>query len=290
MPLRSLGFEPILLRGPAFALGFYEDPASRTYTDVDLLVPLAELAPARAVLSRLGFVDRTVSGVIAGDRPTYALTWVRPADSANVDLHYSLRGIGASAQPVWDVLTEPGQTETLTVGSLEATVLNLPGRALVAALHAAAHGAMVEKPIRDLSKALECLSAADWRAATALARRLEAIDAFAVGLRLLPAGRELADRLDLPSRTSVESALRASTAPPMALGFDWLARTQGTGAKARLIARKLAPRPDFMRAWSPLARRGPAGLVGAYGLRLIWLARHAVPALVAWWGARERVR
>jgi hypothetical protein len=287
--LRSADLEPILLRGPALARALYEDQASRVYVDIDLLVPPEGLSLAEAVLLRLGFSDRTVSGVIAGDRPTYAHTWVRPADSAMVDLHYTMHGIGVSAGQACEVLSERAQTEPLTVGAIDVTVLRPPGCALVVALHAAAHGARVEKPLEDLERAIDRLPLEHWRSGAILADRLRATEAFAVGLRLLPAGNELAGRLGLPRDVSVESVLRAATPPPMALGFEWLARTRGTTARVRLVARKVVPGAEFMRAWSPLARRGPVGLFCAYGLRVLWLARHAVPGLIAWSRARRQV-
>jgi hypothetical protein len=179
------------------------------------------------------------------------------------------------------------ETETISVGGASVAILDAPGRALVVALHAAHHGVHVEKPLDDLARALELLPAPAWEAASALAARLDAMPAFSTGLRLLPRGCEVASRLELPVDRSTETILRASSPPPMALGFDWLAATPGLRAKARLVARKIVPDAAFMRAWSPLARRGRAGLVAACGWRLVWLAWHAAPGLRAWRRARK---
>jgi hypothetical protein len=282
--LRTAGVEAVLLRGPAIARWLYEDANARSYVDVDLLVPLSDVEHAEQVLAGLGFSDYTVEGVLGHDRPTYAHTWLR-RDGAAVDLHYAL--LGARLQParIWDVLA--AETETISVLGTEVRVASPPGRALVVALHAAHHGVGVGQPLDDLARALELLPAALWEKAHELAARLDAQEAFATGLRLLEPGRELAHSLGLPPTRSTETALRAGTPPPMALGFEWLATTRGLRGKAGLVARKIVPAPRFMRAWSPLARRGRTGLAAAYAWRLLWLARHAGPGFVAWRRARK---
>jgi hypothetical protein len=178
----------------------------------------------------------------------------------------------------------------MSVREISVDVLKPAGLAVVVALHAAQHGVWVEKPLDDLGRALELLPDEIWAAASALAARLAATPAFATGIRMLAPGEELATRLDLPAGGSVETTLRASTAPPTALGFDWLARTPGGRAKVRLVVRKLVPDAAFMRAWSPVARRGPVGLAAAYVWRLLWLARHAPSGFRAWRQARRAVR
>jgi hypothetical protein len=137
---------------------------------------------------------------------------------------------------------------------------------------------------------LEQLSLEDWREVRQLAERLEAHPAFAAGLRLTPPGRSVAAELELLPTTSVETVLRSTSAPTMSLGFDWLARTHGFMRKARFVARKVAPPPAFMRAWTPLARRGRLGLATAYLWRVTSLAVRAGPAYVAWRNARRAVR
>ena len=184
-----------------------------------------------------------------------------------------------SGEAAWKVLAAE-LTESFALGSVAVTVLQAPGQALVISLHAAAHGARVSKPLNDLRLALERLPYGTWQAAAALAGRLQATEAFAAGLSLLPQGYELTGRLGLPVSPSVEVVLRASTAPPTALGFEWLSRTPGVFGKARLVARKVAPRGDFMRAWSPLARRGKAGLIAAYVFRVGWLIGTRFPGLL----------
>jgi hypothetical protein len=123
----------------------------------------------------------------------------------------------------------------------------------------------------------------------ALAARIDASEAFAAGLRLLPDGEQLAEELALPAVYSVETLLRAESAPPMSLGFDWLARTPGARRKLALVLGKLVPDKEFMRAWSPLAgRRTKSGLALAYAWRPLWLIWHSVPGFRAWLAAQKR--
>lgn len=285
--LQEAGVDSILLRGPAIARWLYDDETSRSYIDADLLVAHAEVAQAEEVLSQLGFSDNTVEGVLVDDRPTHAHTWAR-ARGVAVDLHYTLVGVGISPEKAWEILGE--ETETISVGGIAVEILRPPARAVVVALHAAQHGVQVGKPLDDLVRALDLLPDEAWAAASSLAGELEATTAFATGLSLLPPGAEVARRLGLPSERSPEMALRAGTPPPMALGFDWLTRTPGLRAKSRLVARKLAPDAAFMRAWSPLARRGRPGLAAAYLWRALWLAWHAGPGFLAWQRARRSGR
>jgi hypothetical protein len=286
--LREAGVDSILLRGPAISRWLYEDEAARSYVDTDLLIAHAELERAEKLLSGLGFSDLTVEGVLARDRPTHAHTWARRRDGVAVDLHYTLLGAQVEPEKVWDLLS--AETEAMSVGGTMVDVLQAPGRALIVALHAAQHGVDLGKPLEDLARALELLPGQVWDDASALAARLEATEAFATGLRLLPSGEGVAQRLGLPDERSTETVLRASTPPPTALGFDWLASTPGLRAKLSLVTRKIVPDPAFMRAWSPLAQRGRAGLAAAYVWRVLWLARHAWPGFRAWRRARRAAR
>jgi hypothetical protein len=126
-----------------------------------------------------------------------------------------------------------------------------------------------------------------WKAAAELAESLDATPAFAAGLRLVPSGWSLAGELGLPMDQPVAVALRAGTPPPVALGFDQLARAKGLRARVAILRHKLFPPPTFMRKWSPRAREGRLGLVLAYFWRPIWLLRKAPEGFSAWRKARR---
>lgn len=284
---RLAGIRSILLRGPSIARHVYGAGDRREYVDVDLLVAPATMTRAEDILAGRGYAHSAVLGQRPDDRPPWARTWLRSADGGNVDLHRTIVGVGIAPDEAWAVLSNEGEPVEVARVALEG--LSAGATAVVVALHAAHHGSAVHKPLGDLARAIERFPYATWEAASELADRLAATPAFASGLRLLPAGARLANRLELPREASAEIILRAGTAPPMALGFEWLTHVPGIRGKARLIAGKLVPDAEFMRAWSPAARRfGRLGLVLAYIWRLLWLAWHAPRALRTWAVARKR--
>jgi Uncharacterised nucleotidyltransferase len=277
--LRRAGVPSIVFRGPAIRHAFYADASYRAYDDVDLLVPPERLAEARAILARNGF-----SPVIDSSQ---SQPWVRD-DGVTIDLHTTIVGVEADPVSVWEELAR--DTGTLALGS---EVVDIPTRttlAFIVALHAAQHGASAGKALSDLERALEQVPPDEWGVAATLARRLEALPAFAAGLGLVPAGRERARQLELPAERSAEVALRVASAPPTAIGLQRLAATAGLASKARVIAVELVPSPAFMRSMYPIARRGAAGLAAAYAWRPFWLLRHLFPALRARRRARKEVR
>jgi hypothetical protein len=161
-------------------------------------------------------------------------------------------------------------------------VLNPPARALVLALHAAKDGTRVGRPIQDLGRAVDRLDPKIWEGAAGVAERLNASAAFGAGLGLIPEGRELRDRLGLPLNIPIEILLRTAGAPPLALGVDHFAKQRSVTKRLVLAYGKAFPPPAFMRTWSPLARRGKAGLALAYVWRPVWLVGHIGPAVAAW--------
>jgi hypothetical protein len=282
--LRAVGVRTILLRGPAVRSWLYQEDSVRAYGDIDLLIDERTIHKAAACLEELGFADVSVEGLLTGDRATHARTWSRAGRSV-VDLHTTILGVRVPNEDAWTILA--AETDFVTVAGLKVETLAEPARALMLALHAAQHGARFGPTLHDLHRAVDRLPFAIWQAAAALAERLDATGSLAVGLRLLPAGEAVASRLALPAESTVEVALRASSPPPMALGFEWLSQTPGWRGKAALAVRKLFPSAKFMRAWSPLANRGRIGLALAYLWRPVWLALHAGPAFLAWHRARK---
>jgi hypothetical protein len=284
---RDAGIRAILLKGPAVATWLYADGAPRPYGDSDLLISAAQLPVAEELLAQLGFEqyldDRDTPGwKQAGHH------WQRSRDGADVDLHTSLVGAHVSRDGLWERLTR--DTATMRVGGTTAEVLALPGRAFHVAIHAAHHGVDRARSLEDLDRAVSVVDEPTWRAAASLAGELEAMPAFATGLRLTLAGRELADRLEVSEEATVEATLLAASQPQAAMAWEQLAQAQGARTRASILMRKLMPTTRFMRAWSPLARRGGLGLAVAYAWRPFWLIAKAGPGFVAWFGARRSSR
>jgi hypothetical protein len=143
--------------------------------------------------------------------------------------------------------------------------------------------------MEDLRRALGMLPFETWEAAKSLAEQLEATEAFGTGLRLLPAGEAVAERLSLESAASVRTVLRSTSAPPLALSLAELQSIQSLGGRIRFVGRKLFPSRAYIRFVMPVARKGPLGLPVAYCWRLVRLPFRAVPAFRAWLRARRAV-
>ena len=284
--LREAGVRAVLLKGPVLRRWLYDDEPVRGFGDVDLLVGPVQLAGAGATLQRLGFRRKVpVDGV---NREACADTWVVAEDTVPVELHWTLEGVRATPEHLWEALS--AETTTFNLGDLGVEVLGLPARAMHVALHSAQHGARSGRATRDLERALSRVEMGTWRAAATLAARVEATEAFAAGLRILPAGRDLAGRLDLPDHVSTGTLLHLAGEPRLALGIERLAAAEGARAKAALLGRKVLPEPEFMRAWSSLARRGPLGMAAAYIWRPIYLLAAAPGAAWNWARAHRRAR
>jgi Uncharacterised nucleotidyltransferase len=299
--LRENGIRSILLKGPSFDEWLYEPDEPRLYVDIDVLVDSRDVTPAGRVLEALGYRQRMVTGrdfeglfeqtgeVGAFRAPTdadHAKVWIRAADRMYVDLHRTLIGVEGNVDP-WEILS--AETDSMLVAGTEIEILNEHARALHVALHAV-HGGDNEKPMIDLSRALERLPSATWEAAAVLAERLGALSAFGAGLRLQPAGAQLAGRLDLPTGRSVETVMFTESVPYSSWTVNRLAKTPGLLPKLRILARRAVPEPEFMRVWYPVARRGRAGLGLAYVRRLAWLFKVTGPAVRAWWRASRGAR
>lgn len=280
--LNEVRVDSIVLKGPVLGRTLYDRAELRPYVDSDLLVAAHNSEVASSTLAAIGFRPEPAD-LLPGDPPLYARSWRR--DGAIVELHDTLVGAGVSPGELWAVLVT--RTEPMELRGSEIAVLDEPARALHVALHAAQHGMAWGRPLEDLRRALERIPEASWQRAAALADRLAAAEAFAAGLRLRSEGRVLAARLGLSEVASVEVALRAASAPAAAKGFERFTRIPGAHRKALLLIHKLFPAPAFMRAWSPLARRGRLGLATAYAWRPLWLVGKLASGLRAWAGVRR---
>jgi len=285
--LRDAGIPSILLKGASHARWLYDEPDERTYADCDLLIPPGDAAGAESVLAGAGFVRRGFESVVR-DRPRYGFPLWR-ADNVSVDLHTTFLGIKAPPDRVWDTLE--ARTQAMPLAGGRVPVLDPVARALVLVLHAAKDGGKREgrgsKAIRDLELAVDRIPVEDWRHTAELATQLDALEAFAAGLRRIEAGGRLADELELSVRMSPEVALRLQQPPPLAVGVDWMLHDATPTEGLRVAARKVWPPPAHMRAWSPLARRGRLGLALAYIARPFWVAWKLIPAIRAARRARK---
>src|SRR4051794_25883257 len=205
--LRAEGCRSIVLKGPAFRRHLHADGSPRAYGDLDLLVAPHDLARAGAALSGLGFEMALDHRDSPNWSEPHAQEWGRPGGPRVVDLHWRIAGVGAPAEDAWRILWE--HTEPLTVAGEEGAALAAEGIELLAALHAAHHGRTHPRPLGDLERALSTLDRDTWASAARLAAELDAVEALATGLRLVPAGEQLAAELELPVVTSRHRRLMA---------------------------------------------------------------------------------
>lgn len=286
--MRETGIRTLLLKGPSIAAWLYGDGAARSYVDSDLLVAPGSYREAGDVLRKLGFRPRAYWLY----RDSQA--WLRRRDTSYVDLHRSLINVLAPPDVVWKELAS--DTDTLRVGGIDLEVLRVPARALHVALHAAQHGVGdFRRPLEDLARAVRVADEDDWRQAADLARRIDALPAFAAGLRLDPEGVRLAERLKLPEERPPAVELRAGPDIPVAIALESLASGRSLRARPRLLLRALVPSSLYMRGWAaqhmirwPAAlRRGHLGLGMAYLWRPIWILLRLPEAMIALRRARR---
>lgn len=278
----SAGVEALLLKGPVLARVLYPAEERRTYVDVDVLVAPSCADRAREVLLRLGYavspedlaVD-DIGGVVHSE------TWVgRPPrdDGASIDVHHWLAGGRAEPQLVWDVVATTRQNVDVNGRRIAA-----PGRAALAlhiATHAAQHGPGHGKVIRDLELALERWSPDVWIEAAELARRIDALDPFAAGLRLVPRGAQAALSLRLPATPELDWEVRNLGARPRGRFHLHAFREARTpAARLAVLRRALLPPRDWLVRDYPWAWRGGVRLRLAYLLHVLraplWALRAA---------------
>jgi hypothetical protein len=282
--LRAQGIDSLILKGATFA-EWYPPDSARTYVDGDVWVAPADVQGAERTLAELGFVPTADERGLPDWWQEHASSWLREHDQGKIDLHRRLQGAEAAPESVWSTLW--AGRDPMTIGGVSGWRLSEPGRALYATLHATHHGSEDARGLPHLEAALGCVDDAAWSAALDLARELDAVEAFSTGLRLLPAGTALAERINAPDARSVRTELLASTPPPVALGFDQLSDAHGL-RRAEILLRKLFPPPGFIRHWWPPAARNRRMLVVGYLYRPIWLVKNAPAGYRAWREARRK--
>src|ERR1700709_2250898 len=187
------GIETLVLKGPVLAKWLYPDVV-RPYGDADLMVAPQNWDSAVAILTGLGFSDPL--GPMAHPRmESFASTAFLRGDNKedNLDLHCTLHGLDGDPERIWQAFSDGAMTQT--IGGAELRVPGRDAQLLHVGLHAAHHVEM--KQAMDLRRAIEVADDDLWRQAPDPARPPGGPHAFASGLRLLPDGAQLAERLGI---------------------------------------------------------------------------------------------
>jgi hypothetical protein len=259
--LRRGGVPCVLLKGPTLKRWLY--PAEpRSYRDVDILVPPDRLQRVGELLAGFGYEASPYDG------PTsHAECHHRYGDPIEkVDVHRSFHYIGAAPEVFWDCVCRDAVPFALHHGEVRAP--SLPARALLVALHAVIHGPARQQR-EDLRRAVAQRDV--WPGALELAQEVDALMGLTAGLRCIPEGAELADRLGLTDVVPEVLRLSARGAPPTARGILTVVEAPTMQARASLLGRALFPSRLQMREHVPLARHGRLGMLAAYALRPLML-------------------
>jgi hypothetical protein len=261
------GIPSILIKGATLKRWLYPDEPRR-YGDVDILVPPDRLGDVGDLLRGVGYEASPYDG-----QTSHAECHHRYGDPIEkVDVHRSFHYVTSPPEVFWECIDR--DAVPFPLHRCEARAPSLPARALLAALHAVIHGPAPQQR-EDLRRAVAHREV--WPRAVELAVELDAVTGLVAGLRCIPEGARLADALGLADGLPLEIRLAAEGAPFTAQGIRSLIEAPTVRARAGLLARELFPPRLQMHKHVPLARRGRLGMLAAYSLRPLMLAR-AAPA------------
>ena len=284
--LREAGTPSLLLKGASFAEWLFGDGTPRPYSDCDILVAPDRIDAAGEVLEDLGLKQFPDYGPGEGVHDSHDQAWLR--DDGLLELHFKVPGIQIPAKEAWQILMSDSMA--IEISGRQVPVLGLDARALHLVLHADHHGVDTPTTLRDLTRALRRLSDDDWADVATLARRMDAEEGMSLGLRLLPDGVLIADRLGLSSDvTSIDRALRQTESPPGARGLALALDPYADETRKARILSHLFPSSETMRINSTLARRPRGGLQLAYAVRLANRFWQLPRAIIAVCRARQAV-
>jgi hypothetical protein len=263
--LGRAGIPHALLKGPSTAVWLYDPP--RSYSDVDVLVPLSRVSGVRAALESAGLAYARAGRV--GEEAQHSMLMISPA-GREVDVHVSLPAIPPAGDSAWQVLAPHVEPLDLGIGTVPA--LDEPARCLMLALHALGGGPF-GRPAEDLRRARAVTTPGRWREARDLARALSAEDLFLAGLS---AGNPGSSRVALSRR----AYLYVTGAPCEALALQRLQAARRRDLP-KLLWREIFPTLGFMRHAHPRAR-GPIALARAYVARWQRIGANLPSAIRVW--------
>jgi hypothetical protein len=279
--LASAEVDAVVLKGPALARRLYVEGEARGYSDIDLLVPRAKLTSAQQALTELGYIwAHEVFGIddVAGIE--HSQVWARAGEGGApllIDLHWRLDRCEAPDHVVWGALA--ARRGSIELQGEEVPILSDDGLALHVAIHAAQHGPEDAKAIGDLARGIERWPVDVWRLAARLAEAVQAVPAFAAGLRLLPDGARLATKLGLPPTPELDWEIQHRDVRPRGtFHFQALADARGIRERANVLRRSLFPTRRWMEREYSSALEGRIPLLRAYVRHILRAPRWAAEA------------
>jgi hypothetical protein len=140
--MRSAGVRVLPYKGPLLAMIAYGDPSLRQCSDLDIIVPQADLPAARAALEAAGFrmadvLDDPDDPVASVNAHEYHLTYENRDQSVSVELHWDVVGrlFSFRLDPVdlWSAST------TRPIAGMQVHALNAEDELLVLCVHGTKH-------------------------------------------------------------------------------------------------------------------------------------------------------
>jgi hypothetical protein len=261
----AAGVETVLLKGMAFYLMLYPDPAVRPMNDLDFWLQPADLPAAWQVMADLGFHDKGLWPDVSAIPPHITQLDFYPGDLKTSPLSVELH---------WDLSQREGVRGRLPVARWWAAALAIPWRGQTvqvlspgaALVHTAVHQILEHRAelrwrwLLDIDQLVRgrpgyALSSADWQQVAADADEAGVLPAVQAALRLV--ARHLETPLPDPAQT-----LLAQTADPMqvaraaavanpdrsAMGKLLLNAQHTTGwrRQAAMVHHLLLPHPHYM--------------------------------------------
>lgn len=290
--LMAEGIPSVLLKGPTTAQWLYE-VGERGYLDLDILVRTEDAPAIDRVLHRLGYRNPR-DGALPDELDDHSWTYQPMAPSADrrllseVDVHYTFAGVLAPAADVWNELQPHTVAFTLSGGSVSA--LDEVGRAVLIVLHAARDGRRKQQSFEDLKRLRGKLDGQQWRGVVALARELDALEAFAAGLMLLDDGPQRLAALGVSPPSQLQTFLYRRDVPVTSHRVEQMVHAPGVAAKAKLVARELWPTTVWLKWWAQ--EEGFAGdrLAMLRARRVANVVAGTPPAVAGWLRVRRAVR
>jgi hypothetical protein len=255
----STGVHALLLKGPVLARRLYSKEEKRGYWDIDLLVPPRDLERARRALGELGYrKGQEVLGIDDVAEIEHGEVWARQGENRGgpicIDLHWRLSRCEAPGDAVWDALAN--DHESIELEERRVPVPSDAGLALHLAIHAAQGGLEDTKAIADLRRGIERWPLEVWRSAAHLAESVQGEAAFAAGLRLLPAGADLAERLGLAPTPQLDWEIRRRGSRPRGtFHLQAMGEAKTWRERVGVLRRSLLPTPAWIRYQYPWAER-----------------------------------
>lgn len=284
----------VLIKGPATVHYLYaDDPHTRSYRDIDLVVAPADFVGAQRCLAAHGCsLDRgdlhPAEAAITLETP---LTHVR--SGAAIDMHQGFHGV-QDWNAWWDMLSTTAVDYRIADAPIR--IPDAPATALIVALHNAVQ-TRSSREDDDVERALSGFDHATWVEAAARADALGCRSAFVDGISRHQAGPGLLERLDLDVPASLVGTLERSALTDESLSLRYglhvvhrLQRTEGSGPRLRQAFHLVFPSADELRYRYPIAQRGRAGLFAARVYRPLKFAGYAPRVAVTLFRAARESR